>query len=489
MISRSTNIRAALRSRQRGFILNPYAFGGSSAPSAPSRADVQALFAGTNGAFYDMTDASTMWANTARTVPAVADGIVLGLTDVSGNNYHLSDASCTARMRTTLGSASGVGLDFVKSGQALVSASAVTLGSSSGYTLIDAIDIDASTTNMATLGADHSTARIVQATSIIPTSRNYMLRFRNNNNSTFDSINAGHNTIQNNIRVILVRKTTTTGLYLYRNGSLVGYLASASTFAARSSFLSLGADFAGTTSASYNQLDGRLYASAIFGRALSNSEISTVVQHFASIANITDYQYAAYEDLTAYTETDPSTYISISGNSRVNANSFTRNIVAHVAKDFGVGYFNGDLEFDFNFSVNTDVDGAYLGFGFLSNNVSSIDGMPNCLGFAYHRPSSATKQISIVEKVGGVTTTVVQTGLALNTIYYCKARLVRSEGISGRLYLHTATSYANRKVSSWWNTISLDLTAALNYRYFIPAVSLGSGTGTITAGVDEFSFK
>jgi hypothetical protein len=61
-----------------------------------NRASIQALFAnGIKGGFYDLTDETTLWQDAARTIPAALNGMVRGITDISGNGMHLSTGTTT----------------------------------------------------------------------------------------------------------------------------------------------------------------------------------------------------------------------------------------------------------------------------------------------------------------------------------------------------------------------------------------------------------
>ena len=70
MILRSTNVRAALRRRQRGFLLNPYRFGGPSGD--PHWAHVVMLLRGEgtdgSGIVYDEVSASNLKTTNQPTV-------------------------------------------------------------------------------------------------------------------------------------------------------------------------------------------------------------------------------------------------------------------------------------------------------------------------------------------------------------------------------------------------------------------------------------
>lgn len=69
---------------KRGFVLGDSGF----LPHSRATASSPASFAA-EGAWYDPSDGSTLWSDTARTTPAVVDGPVRAIDDKSGNGHHL----------------------------------------------------------------------------------------------------------------------------------------------------------------------------------------------------------------------------------------------------------------------------------------------------------------------------------------------------------------------------------------------------------------
>lgn len=67
-------------------------------PQGPHPFDPRLLFArGEAGAWYDPGDASSMFADDARTIPAAIDGPVGGMADLSGRGHHLAQPAPAAR--------------------------------------------------------------------------------------------------------------------------------------------------------------------------------------------------------------------------------------------------------------------------------------------------------------------------------------------------------------------------------------------------------
>jgi hypothetical protein len=74
---------------------------------------IQALFEGyTEGAWYDPQDASTLWQDTARTIPVTATGqAVYAMDDKSGNNFHLQ---CSVQDGAPLYNVTGGGYAYLE---------------------------------------------------------------------------------------------------------------------------------------------------------------------------------------------------------------------------------------------------------------------------------------------------------------------------------------------------------------------------------------
>lgn len=81
----------------------------------------------------------------------------------------------------------------------------------------------------------------------------------------------------------------------------------------------------------------------------------------ADIVNIGGIEYSVggggTEDLTTYTEVDPSSDLTVTSN-LIAFDTMRRDVAAGVYKDFGVSYFTGDFEFTFDFDFTAEV-GTY----------------------------------------------------------------------------------------------------------------------------------
>lgn len=84
MIDRSGNVKAAMRSRQRGFIINPFRFGGGGG-GGPFFPD-SGFFAGDAGFAFDPLDYATMFQDSSGSTPVTGASDPLGrINDLSGN--------------------------------------------------------------------------------------------------------------------------------------------------------------------------------------------------------------------------------------------------------------------------------------------------------------------------------------------------------------------------------------------------------------------
>ena len=97
MILRDTNIRRALRDRQRGFLMNPFRFGGGApAPSSTSLADW--FTAAQRGFAYEFWNKATLFQDTAGTTAVTTSGQAIArANDISGNAHHLTQATASLR--------------------------------------------------------------------------------------------------------------------------------------------------------------------------------------------------------------------------------------------------------------------------------------------------------------------------------------------------------------------------------------------------------
>lgn len=86
MIDRSTNIRGALRRRQRGFIINPFRFGGGGGGGSSYRSRLQ--FGGANGATIFIDDTGKTWTAGGGAQISTALGDQRGL--FNGTNAYIS---------------------------------------------------------------------------------------------------------------------------------------------------------------------------------------------------------------------------------------------------------------------------------------------------------------------------------------------------------------------------------------------------------------
>ena len=97
LYSRSA-IGAALPPIETAAVVN-YPLGGAVAPNLFTPVDLFTAVPGVGGGYYDFTDASTLFSDTARTTLATLGGSVRGVTDLSGIGRHLTTATTTILRR------------------------------------------------------------------------------------------------------------------------------------------------------------------------------------------------------------------------------------------------------------------------------------------------------------------------------------------------------------------------------------------------------
>ena len=192
------------------------------------------------------------------------------------------------------------------------------------------------------------------------------------------------------------------------------------------------------------------------------------------------------QDLTTYTEVDPSTNITVTA-ARVTATTLARSTAARVVKDFGADYFSGAFVVDFDVRITAETTGATALLCMLSDTAGTLNSVGAACGMSYYFGGGSDRRLSAVEKAGGVVYTPAWSVAALSTTYYLRLRRDPSAGANGTLYLHIASSAANRTAQVWVATQALALQSLASLRYLHVMTTLGSGSGNFSGWGENYT--
>jgi hypothetical protein len=185
-----------------------------------------------------------------------------------------------------------------------------------------------------------------------------------------------------------------------------------------------------------------------------------------------------YEDLTTFTEVDPSSVLTVSSDD-VTFTGLTRATSTYVYKDYGVDSFD-DFSIDFEYKVTANSSGGLNFNGMfisLSNSIGEREAIRTASGNIQGLlcgNSGASRFIGLCETKSGSNYASAFFTPALNTDYYCTLSRVGT-ALNLKLY-----SDANRTTLAG----QLSLTVlALPFRYLYAVQSVNSGQAVTMSGV------
>lgn len=198
-----------------------------------------------------------------------------------------------------------------------------------------------------------------------------------------------------------------------------------------------------------------------------------------------------YEDLTAYTEVDPSGMLSEAA-SALTVTGLTRNVAAYLYKDFTAGHFTGNFTHNFEIKI-TGVGANYANVPAmaLNNTLSEYNavytGSGNIQAIWLSSVPTNVPNINLHELCAGAQYNSAVFTPSLNTTYYCTFRRNTAVGTYGTLYLDI---YSDAAHTSLITTLSLALHSTVAFRYLYPVQSVNTGsTSALSAVIQNLSLS
>lgn len=183
----------------------------------------------------------------------------------------------------------------------------------------------------------------------------------------------------------------------------------------------------------------------------------------------------AKEDLTTYTESDPSSNLDVSSDT-ITVTSAKRNEHYYVVKDFGTDYFNG-LDIDFRLHhLSTSSAGGLLGALGLSStlNYQASWGETTSIFICTVETTESTREMRLYR---GYDSAMDSISISADTNYYCTlSRSTSSDTV-------TVSIYTDSDRTSLFGTLELSgFGTGTKYRYFYAAVSRYNGNTKYASG-------
>lgn len=188
------------------------------------------------------------------------------------------------------------------------------------------------------------------------------------------------------------------------------------------------------------------------------------------------------EDFTTYTETDPTSKITITS-TKVDWAALSSGTSARVLVDKGASFFDGDFEIHWEGFLNTTTTDGSGGNAIAVaniNNLSVANNTDDQLRVRFQDEGNA--RFNLQEGNGG---SMVQDfdGLTLSTLYYCKFVRDESVGSFGTLYNYV---YSDSGRTTLVATQTLTLRGFVDFRYLYAMSGQESGTDSLTGYVQNF---
>ncbi len=229
--------------------------------------DPASLFlGGIGGGYWDLTDPSTLFADAAFTTPAVLNGQVLGIRDLSGNARHLTGVSATVLRRSGF-------VEFPGTQVGLSTPGAAQVGSAAGWTTAIAFRTDVVGAQNHWLDADSQPTRVGQLFFIGAAAQQVSLAFNAGTPVVWgDDVNGN---ILPGVDYASVSICTPTLLTMRRNKAVTAATVVASfPITNGSGRVGVGAAAGGTANFTQLPCKGRIYAALSINRVLTTQEIS-----------------------------------------------------------------------------------------------------------------------------------------------------------------------------------------------------------------------
>lgn len=196
----------------------------------------------------------------------------------------------------------------------------------------------------------------------------------------------------------------------------------------------------------------------------------------------------AVEDLTTWTETDPSGRLTVASSSITVTDLYRGDTGTWVRKDFGSGYWSGDFEFRFEVTTpdSSDHDNqAWATPIMLANSLETLYEIEqggteadDAIGVGFYYAGGSSVRMFLFYVADGSRTTNHNTDLSWNTKYYLT--LIRDDdggaNSTGKLTLYTCTgNYYGESGASLVCTYTLDLPSGEqnDYQYVILCSAYG----------------